>query len=66
MDYLKDLKTAILMVHLLDSNWDEKIEMYWDLQMELHMESKHSLLTRLYIGLGERPVCYQRDLNHTR
>ena len=25
MDSLKDLKTSILMVHLLDSNWDEKI-----------------------------------------
>ena len=32
---LKDIHMATLIVHLLESCWDEKIKLYWVLQMGL-------------------------------
>ena len=32
---LKDIKTEILMVHLMGYQWDERMELHWDLHMEL-------------------------------
>ena len=32
---LKDIMIASLIVHLFESHWDKKMELYWDLQIEL-------------------------------
>ena len=34
---LKDILTAILIVHLMGYHLDEKMELHWDLQIELQM-----------------------------
>ena len=35
---LKDMIMTRLMINLVGSYWDEKTELYWDLQMELQMD----------------------------
>ena len=35
---LKDIMMVILMVHLMESHWDEKMGLQWDLQMKLQMD----------------------------
>ena len=35
---LKDIMMASLIVHLLGSHLDEKMELHWDLQIELQMD----------------------------
>ena len=35
---LKDIMMVIFMIHLMESHWDEKMDLHLDIQMELQMD----------------------------
>ena len=45
--YSEDIMMASMIVHLLESLWDGKIYIHWDLQMELHIGLNLGLMTEL-------------------
>ena len=53
---LKDIMMASLMVQLLGSHWDEKMEMHWDLQMEQNIDWNLGLMKELRWVLQLAPM----------
>ena len=53
---LKDIIMTSLIVHLLGSHWDDKLELRWGLQIELQMDLNLGLMKELIWVLQLAPM----------